>query len=323
MPEWAVTDFKRIGRAGRLPPPPARGVLGRPVIAEAVRRHFGGVLRTEVAASTPRLREAFRAQRAALVPSLSRILDARRTPSPTGREAAIRARLPLLPLAQAMAPMYSSAASAGHGFASTLLPARTKGARPWWEAWGCKAAPAARLERVTPDQLLPDTVRAQFPKLGARISRVWQSINDTTIYGGANGRPKGIIPVVEEGIRRGYTPLQIADGYPNEDYEGIAGQFEDAIGWRTDMIARTETAHAYNWGAWQAFSDAGVGKIQALDGTEFDAPCRERHEAIFDMGSDGEPIDNGLGTEDHPNGTLCWAPLVESIVTPPDEGEEG
>lgn len=273
-----------------------------PVIAYAARRAFLRYRERSLVEHTPAIQAAFREQRDGFMPYLSRVLDLRATPNPTTRVALIRALLSPVPLIRALNPLMVQGARQGAAFAATLLPARSKSCGPWWAAWDVKAA---TFDPGLGDMELPPEVVDQFPRLGERISREWQGINDTTV--------QAITAQVEEGMRRGYTPLQIAQGFPREKFAGIDHQFDNAIDWRSEMIARTESANAYNWGSWQRYADGGVTKLQAVDGDE-DNDCRERNGSIYDMDPQGdEPIDNGYGTIDHPNGSLCWFPIVESI----------
>lgn len=274
-----------------------------PIIAYASRRNFLRHRERALQAHTPAVQAAFREQRDLLMPYLSRVLDTRSIANPTQREAFLRALLGPQPIKLAITPIWVEGMRAGSTFAATLLPARHKSALPWWAAFETKAL--ARFEQSAEDAGLSDEVLAEFPSIGRRISRSWQQINETTI--------QAIKGQVEEGMRRGYTPLQIAQGFPRENYAGIDRQFDNAIDWRSEMIARTESARAYNAGSWTRYSDAGVGKIQAIDG-DADNDCRERNGTLYDMDPRGaDPIDNGHGTEDHVNGTLTWFPLVESI----------
>lgn len=295
-----LADAKRI----------TRGHVSAPVLAEAMRRHAARTRSVAVERHREPVRAAFRAQRAALLPYLSRLLDLRRFPNPDTRRAAVTALFDPIPMATAVTAIHADVAPASAAYARSLLPSRHKLYVHWATAlsWHIKAA------TVEPGATLPPEVAAQFPRLGERISRQWQRINDTTVYGAASGAPRGIIPTIEEGLRRGYTPLQIANGYPPEDYGGLDQEFEHAIGYRTEMIARTEAMHAYNWGAFQSYSDAGVREIEAVDGTDFDRECRERNGSRYLMDPrSGDPIDNGNGTEDHPLGSLCFFPIIGSI----------
>lgn len=293
-----------------------RGHTSHPVLAEAVRRHADRTRRAAVEAHRDQIQQAFRAQRAALLPYLSRILDLRRFPNPDARAAAIRALFDPLPIARAVTALHADVAPISAAYARSLLPASSKHHVHWADAFTWQRKAPVTMEYGA---TLPPDVAAQFPRLGERISRQWQMINDTTV--------NAIIGQVEEGLRRGYTPLQIANGFEREDYGGIASEFDRAIGYRTEMIARTEAMNAYNWGAWQSYGDAGVGQIEAVDGTDFDRDCRERNGQRYEMDPlSGDPIDNGYGTTDHPLGSLCWFPLVGTIdrsFAAPAPGETG
>jgi hypothetical protein len=72
-------------------------------------------------------------------------------------------------------------------------------------------------------------------KLGTRITR----INETT--------REDITDQVAEGLKRGYSVVQIANGYPDENFKGIMGVFDQASEYRAEMISRTESAFAFNF----------------------------------------------------------------------------
>lgn len=129
--------------------------------------------------------------------------------------------------------------------------------------------------------------------LGTLAARV-TGIDDTT---------KGALDEqINEGLRRGYSTAQIAAGVADEAYKGIAGIFADAKGYRARMIARTESMHAYNGAALIAYKQGGVSRIEMLDGTD-DPECAARNGTVIGL-------DAAKSVEDHPNGTLCFVPIV-------------
>lgn len=117
-----------------------------------------------------------------------------------------------------------------------------------------------------------------------------------------------VAQLISQGFDDGLSPAQVADLI-----EG-ATPFNEA---RAEMIARTESALAYNEAAIRSYEEYGVEQVEAIDGDE-DAECTERNGRIFD-------IAEALGITDHPNGTLDWAPVIIgkaliSVVDPgPDE----
>lgn len=133
--------------------------------------------------------------------------------------------------------------------------------------------------------------------LGRRI----QGVDETT--------QTQVIDMVNEGLRRGYSALQIANGVSEENYLGVASIFDDP--YRSELISRTESMFAFNFGAGNSFLDSGVSSGEAMDGSD-DPECAERDGKIYELDPDtGRFIDDsGEPVEDHPNGTLAWAPNV-------------
>ena len=206
------------------------------------------------------------------------------------------------PLRDALVPVYIAALSAGYRQGRALLPPAKQALIPHRKA----IAPLPMSDvSVMPGSELSQYVTAQFPRIGEQINRQWQSIDDTTF--------QGIADQVAEGVRRGYTPLQIANGFADEEYAGISGVFDKATSYRAEMIARTETAQVYNRGSWAAYADAGVGEVEVVDGID-DPECADANGTVLRMGEDGEPIEEGFPLEDHPNGTRAFIPIAESIT---------
>jgi hypothetical protein len=104
-----------------------------------------------------------------------------------------------------------------------------------------------------------------------------------------------------EGTRHGYSLDQIIDGVPDENYAGIKAlpEFDAA---RAETVARTETMLSYNRAALDAYGEFGVSEVLAYDGDE-DPECAERDGQTF-------TIEEAMAIEDHPNGTLDWAPVT-------------
>lgn len=128
---------------------------------------------------------------------------------------------------------------------------------------------------------------AQFvrDRAGTRITK----INETT--------RDDIAALIAQGFDEGLSPAEIADLI-----EG-ATAFDDA---RAELIARTESALAYNEAALSSYTEFGVSEVQASDGDQ-DEACAERDGQIFS-------VDEAMSIEDHPNGTLDWSPVVGEPV---------
>jgi hypothetical protein len=145
------------------------------------------------------------------------------------------------------------------------------------------------------------------------LNHRYQRLPGTRIGGIEDTTQNLIIDMVNEGLRRGYSPLQIANGVDEEGYGGVVSIFDDE--YRAEMIARTESMFALNWGAGNSYADSGISEAEALDGVD-DPECAARNGQIFTIDPDTGQIvdDNGDPVEDHPNGTLAWAPNVTDQV---------
>jgi hypothetical protein len=75
--------------------------------------------------------------------------------------------------------------------------------------------------------------------------------------------------------------------------------FDDA---RSEVIARTESAFAYNAASISSFQQYGVEQVEAIDGDQ-DEVCADRNGRTFG-------VDEAFDIEDHPNGTLDWVPIL-------------
>jgi SPP1 gp7 family putative phage head morphogenesis protein len=81
---------------------------------------------------------------------------------------------------------------------------------------------------------------------------------------------------------------------------------DDAIKGRALMIARTETAKAYNTGTVAAYREAGVGKVTVMDG-DSEASCDDCKEVDGDIWS----LERAeLEPTEHPNCVRGFAPVV-------------
>lgn len=189
------------------------------------------------------------------------------------------------------------------------------------------------------DKALEDTMRGIYTNVGRGalqtvaddLGRIvfrgaTQSIlNDLLTYGGErivdiNARTLQALTVeLAEGTRRGYSIPQLIDGVPEEGYRGVlqAGLDNGVPVWdelRAETIARTETMLSYNRATVTGYGEFGVTHLLAYDGDD-DAECAERNGQEF-------TVEEALGIEDHPNGTLVWSPVVENRdQEEPEEGE--
>ena len=196
---------------------------------------------------------------------------------------------------------------------------KTKAARKadsgdWWDAEAEDAALEEALAgfyvtigrgglQVVADQLNRIVTNSAVKKITA----------DLLSYGGARiteineGTRLAISEQLATGATRGYSINQLIDGVPDEKYAGVQNALLDNgipafDSYRAEMIARTETALSYNRAAISGYSEFGVKEVQALDG-DYDEVCAERNGRTFS-------IADAYGIQDHPNGTLDWAPVL-------------
>ncbi len=106
------------------------------------------------------------------------------------------------------------------------------------------------------------------------------------------------------GQERGYSPWQIAQGVPAEDYRGIGGLFAETWKHRAETVARTELAHAQVRSALDRYGATGfISRVEIHDGRDYDEPCRERDGTIV-------PLSEQPGLL-HPNCTMAALPVVD------------
>lgn len=139
----------------------------------------------------------------------------------------------------------------------------------------------ASLQGRKADPFTDSVTEAVLQRVGLRVV----DINVTT--------RDAIASAVAEGVADGRSPAEVADLI-----EGLPA-FNEA---RAELVARTETALAYNDAAISSYREFGVEQVQAIDGDE-DDECRTRDGQVY-------PIEEADGISDHPNGTLDWLPVL-------------
>lgn len=184
----------------------------------------------------------------------------------------------------------------------------------WWNGRLEDAELAAAL-RVVYD----DASRAGLQVVADQVNRVVtrqslkRVIADLVAYGGDRIRDintrtlDALKATLTEGVRRGYSIAQLVDGVPAEGFGGVlnAGLENGTPVWsdiRAETIARTETALSYNRAALDGYKEFDVREVQAIDGDD-DPECAERDGQTY-------AVEDALAIEDHPNGTLDWAPVI-------------
>ena len=155
---------------------------------------------------------------------------------------------------------------------------------------------ADQLDRIVPNRSVARIVADLTSYGGERIT----GINETT--------RNAIVRTLTTGATRGYSINQLVDGVPSEGFPGIREAALEAgggawDGYRAERIARTETMLSYNRGSLYGYREFAVRYVTALDGDGDDA-CAARAGSEF-------TVEEAMGIEDHPNGTLDWSPVTD------------
>jgi HK97 family phage portal protein len=111
------------------------------------------------------------------------------------------------------------------------------------------------------------------------------------------------------GVTRSYSPSQIANGVPNENYLGIAGVFDSAVETRAPTIARSELAVVYNISSLASYHQIGVQRVEVIDG-EADEACAEARGQVWTL---DKALVNPIA---HPRCMRSFAPIFAGTGRP-------
>lgn len=254
----------------------------RPALAAHTITHARRVRGETIVKFGPKLREAANAVRRSMTPVLSKALKI----SDAGeRHAFLKQNLSFSPVNAVLREIHTEAANAGWGVGKRSL--------------GFSVRAYARTETKAEGDDVADFVS---PFLDDRYDRALapnaRGIDDTMMG--------ELQDEIDLGLSRAYSPLQIANGVPDDNYEGLTGTMD---AYDFERIARTESMLAFNWGAGNALLDSGATEEEALDGID-DPACAERNGTVYQIDPDtGLAVDDsGEPVRDHPNGTLAFIP---------------
>jgi HK97 family phage portal protein len=282
--EKSAVEASEKAAATRELPAPRPGHIIKPGTAELVSGAATRVREGLTSKWAPKLREAFSAQRRALTPVLTKIL---KISDSAERRAMMAEQFPR-----------------GKGPAEVISAIHAEAANVGWrtgkQSLGFQARTAADFE-------VKAAALGHEPLVSPFLSNRYERTIGTSIVGIDDTTQGAVMDLVDEGLRRGYSPLQIASGVPDEEFAGVNSVFDDA--YRSEMIARTESMTAYNWGAGNSLLDSGATQEEAMDGSD-DEVCAARNGETYDIDPEtGFAIDDsGNEIVDHPNGTLAFIP---------------
>lgn len=162
--------------------------------------------------------------------------------------------------------------------------------------------------------------RVVFPGQIEAITDAILQDSGASITGILDTTRTAVADALTEGVRRGYSLTQIIDGVPAEGFGGIrnvtlANGIPAFDEYRAEMIARTETAQAFNLANLTGYREFNVREVQAIDG-DTDADCAARNGRTYSL-------DEAFGIGDHPNGTLDWVPITKSVHRASDAADRG
>ena len=205
---------------------------------------------------------------------------------------------------------------------AALIARRPADATVWFDArkWDAKLTEAIRPHAMTAAESVAATVEQVLPSQKAALAvsgpvdRVLTRTAARVTGINATTRTK-VAAIIERAVEAGIPLGDVADAIEGIDAETViegldAGSLFDD--YRAELIARTELMDAYNAATIAAYSDAGISFVQAIDGTG-DEECAARDGQVV-------PIDEAETTEDHPNGTLDWVPVIPDAADLADAG---
>lgn len=140
-------------------------------------------------------------------------------------------------------------------------------------------------QRAKADAFTDQVVAAVARKVGSRVTEISRTTQDA------------IAAAVAQGYDDGLSPSQIGDLIEN------LPAFDEA---RAELVARTETMFAYNDAALTSYGEYGVTDVVAYDGDQ-DEACAARDGQTY-------PVADAFDIQDHPNGTLDWAPVLKAVT---------
>jgi HK97 family phage portal protein len=249
----------------------------RPAIAALVSTRARQTRDTLTVKYSPVLREAASKVRRTLTPVLAKAM---KISDPGLRHAYLKQNLSFAPINDVIQEIHVEAANEGWDVGKRTL------------GFSKRAVVETKASKVPTSPFLAQRYdRAMTPNVQAIDDRMMNDLQDQ----------------ITLGLSRAYSPLQVANGVPDENFNGVAAIFGDA--YDAERIVRTESMLALNWGAGNALLDSGATEEEALDGID-DPDCADRDGTVYEIDPDTGLAIDALGdpVRDHPNGTLAFIP---------------
>lgn len=179
-----------------------------------------------------------------------------------------------------------------------LVAKRGRDDSSWWDQ--------GRVERLLTEAIEPHVRRlagAETERVDREMSPAKATFEQVVarLLPGVGVRIRGIADhtrervqaLIERGIADGLGAAELGDLLERD------GPFDEL---RAETIARTESARVLNTAALESYREYGVARVIASDG-DADDVCARRNGQTF-------TLDEAMGIEDHPNGTLSWSPVI-------------
>lgn len=254
---------------------------------------------------TPQYREALKRRHGAVIDVTARHFARDVDKALTAQLEAILAKLPAKSAKLAGADVYVSALPALKAAAKkAFIRAGTEAYASATEQLGGKSAEKA------PDDGEDPLLTVTFDLGNPRVAALVRDLLGKRIVAIDELTRTDVDAMIREGIRRGYSIPQIANGLPSEEYRGIRGLYEETYNGRSTTIARTETSWSFSRTSMTAYEDAGIAQHEWMLGLgDSQELCQALDGEVVNV---GEPFSDGsiAPPDPHPNCTCSLLPVV-------------
>jgi HK97 family phage portal protein len=124
-----------------------------------------------------------------------------------------------------------------------------------------------------------------------------------------DGVRKSLDAIIRDGLEKGLSPYEIANGTADGSFQGIRGAFSDMAQERAMLISRTETAALQDQSSLFAYKNMGVTKCDVIGCEDFVIMPGE----TYGCNSQGIPIDQAA-IDFHPNHNGAIVPSADDLT---------